>query len=161
MTEHLRWVDQHREAVTSYDIELRQPECERALSLQMKNEALTKVKNVENQSGLEAWRQLVEEYEPHTRGRRRHALVQLLRAEPATSLDSVMSTIEEWEHRVCDHGARVDPLGEAIRAGVLTLVAPEAVQTHLYLIEATQRSSADVRRVIVDYIEAQWSTRPD
>ena len=104
MTEHLRWAEQHREAITSDDIELRQPECERALSLQMKNEALTKVKNVENQSGLEAWRQLVEEYEPHIRGRRRHALVQLLRAEPATSLDSAVGAVEERALRIRQYG---------------------------------------------------------
>ena len=53
------------------------------------------------------------------------------------------------------------PLYEEIRAGVLTHLAPDAVQTHLYMNETTHRSYADVRRVVVDYIEAQRSARPD
>eukprot|EP00971_Amphidinium_carterae_P028817 567233-Amphidinium_carterae.1 len=49
-----------------------------ALCLQVSGVALTKLQNVESHNGLEAWRQLVLEFEPRTAGRRRLHLTNLL-----------------------------------------------------------------------------------
>ena len=67
VTDHMTWAESQREIITNEEIELRSDEAGTiskqlylALSLQVKNEALTKVKNVDGQNGLEAWRKLVE-----------------------------------------------------------------------------------------------------
>ena len=102
--ECMRWSEQQKQAITDEEVDRQSPAAKQlskqlylALSLQVRNEALSKVRNVEMNNGLEAWRRLVEEYEPSSRGRQMHALNQLLRAEPATSIDTVLPTIEEWE----------------------------------------------------------------
>ena len=108
------------------------------------------------QSGLEAWRVLVMEYEPRSRGQQRHALNRLLRVEPAATMEGTMTVIETWEKDLRDYETRyTDSVPDQIRCGVLTHLAPERVRVHLYLNEANYVDYASLRRVISDYVEAQ------
>ena len=76
--------------------------------------------------------------------------------------DSVMNAIEEWERKIREYEVRFGKLfDEEVKRGTIIHLAPEAVQTHLYLNEAKYSSYADVRRAIVEYVEAHRSVRTD
>eukprot|EP00971_Amphidinium_carterae_P174807 3465054-Amphidinium_carterae.1 len=70
---------------------------------------MTKLQNVESHNGLEAWRQLVLEFEPRTAGRRRLHLTNLKN-----------STSSEDYEKMCKKA-----LDEEIKIGVLAYLAPE------------------------------------
>eukprot|EP00971_Amphidinium_carterae_P318397 6328501-Amphidinium_carterae.1 len=86
--------------------------------------AMTKLQNVEAYSGLEAWRQLVLEFEPHTAGRRRLHLTNLPRPTKSKNMEK---------------------LDEEIKIGVLAYLAPDMVIEHLFLFADKLRTTG-VRR---------------
>eukprot|EP00971_Amphidinium_carterae_P292813 5813338-Amphidinium_carterae.1 len=67
--------------------------------------AMTKLQNVESHNGLEAWGQLVLEFEPRTAGRRRlHLTVtNLLRPAKTNDMEKLGQTMEQWEREVRDY----------------------------------------------------------
>eukprot|EP00971_Amphidinium_carterae_P009851 194261-Amphidinium_carterae.1 len=66
------------------------------LCLQVSGVAMTKLQNVEAHNGLEAWRQLVLEFEPRTAGQTRLHLTSLLRPAKTNNMEKLSETIEQW-----------------------------------------------------------------
>eukprot|EP00971_Amphidinium_carterae_P032509 640280-Amphidinium_carterae.2 len=100
----------------------------------MQGAALVKVRNVELNTGLEAWRLLTRECEPRARGRQRHRLNQLLRPEKLASILGAVEALEKWEREVKEYERCFQKeFDEDVKIGVLSFLAPEKVADHLYM----------------------------
>ena len=154
----LEWAAQQEEEITPEMMELEDVEYNDlaeqvylALSLQLKNDALVKVRSTEDGNGLEVWRKLTLEYEPRNKGRQRVRLQKLLRPDKRESFGKTVACIEKWEREVKDYESNFKKSIDAdIKIGVLSYLAPPKVEEHLHLHADKYENYADARKLIVD-----------
>eukprot|EP00971_Amphidinium_carterae_P300384 5968099-Amphidinium_carterae.1 len=116
---------------------------------------MTKLQNVEAHNGLEAWRQLVLEFEPRTPGRKRLHLTSLLRPAKTNNMEKLGETIEQWEREVRDYErVRKEALDEEIKIGGHRYLAPDKVSENLFLFADKLQSYADARKVVFEFVDA-------
>ena len=117
-------------------------------------EAATKIRAAGEGMGLEAWRMIVEYYEPRTRGRQREVFKKINRPTLDRS-KSLLNNIESWEQSVRDYEKRFSKVvDEDLRVSVLLEMAPEAVEQHVYLNSEKYATYESIRGKVASYIES-------
>ena len=106
-TAALKWAATSEVVIDESDIQLENSEYAvissqlyLALVLMCKNQALTLIRNVGGNNGLEAWRILNAHYDPGSKGRQRVRMRQLLQPTKPTDVSNTRDAIERWEHDV-------------------------------------------------------------
>ena len=126
-----------------------------ALALLCKGPPLVMVRNVANNNGLEAWRVLNAHYDPGSKGRQRVRMRQLLQPQKPNDISGTRESIEKWERDVRDYETRFQKsFDEDVKIGVVIDMAPLSVQQHCHLNAGDIKTYPQIRRIILDFIEA-------
>ena len=121
-----------------------------------KGEPKKLVKQVEESNGLEAWRLLHEEYDPHTDHSENMMWIKIANPKQVDKVDAVMSSIVEWEELVNRYtditGNTVD---DRTRRTAIIQICPEVLQEWLTLNSSNLKSYKEYRKKIMEYVNVK------
>ncbi len=124
------------------------------LALMCRGQALVMIRSVTGNDGLETWRVLNAYYDTSSKGRQRARMRQLLQPQKPDDVASTREAIERWEKDIRDYETRFNKtFDEDVKIVVTVDLAPFSVQ-HCHLSASELKTYAQVRCVILDYIEA-------
>jgi hypothetical protein len=90
------------------------------LAMLCKGAALTTVKNVTGNNGLDAWRALCALYDPGSRGRQRVRMQQLLQPKKPEQVAQTVEAVERWEYDIREYETKFNKqLDDDVKIGVI------------------------------------------
>ncbi len=121
-----------------------------------KGAALTTVKNVTGNNGLDAWRALCALYDPGSRGRQRVRMQQLLQPKRPEQVAQTVEAVERWGYDIREYETKFNKqLDDDVKIGVILAMSPIAVQNHCHLNAPDLKTYGAVRLVVMEYCRAQ------
>ena len=134
----------------------------RALALKAnKGEAATRIRQAGAGNGLEAWKLLMQYYEPKSRGRQREVFLRISRPKVDKNR-SLLNNIESWEQDVRDYEKRFEKkVDQDLRVSVLLEMAPESIKEHIYINSEKFSTYESIRDKLATYIESKSKEEQD
>ena len=125
------------------------------LAMLCKGAALTTVKNVTGNNGLDAWRALCALYDPGSRGRQRVRMQQLLQPKKPEQVAQTVEAVERWECNIRGYETKFSKqLDDDVKIGVILAMSPIAVQSHCHLSAPDLKTYGAVRLVVMEHCRA-------
>ena len=122
----------------------------------IRSKAFKKLKNVKMDNGFEAWRQVISEYEPRTRGRHGVMLDNILTVSFPSGA-ALLPKLESWEREVQEYEEQTaDALQDSIKMNVLIRAQEDhALKGHLTLNAARLTTYSLMKAEIVGIVSNQ------
>mgnify|MGYP002809519574 CR=1 FL=1 len=119
------------------------------LAMLCKGAALTTVKNVTGNNGLDAWRAMCALYDPGSRGRQR--VRSSLRSQSKSR-----RPLSAWEYDIREYETKFNKqLDDDVKIGVILAMSSIAVENHCHLNAPDLKTYGAVRLVVMEYCLAQ------
>jgi hypothetical protein len=155
----LKWAEE-RETSVNHDTDISEKDKEVNYNLYIilaqlcEGEAFDIVKNVSDQNGAEAYRRLCRRFLGKTRGKRLHLLRKGVNPPKVKKLAEVLGSIEKWEIHVQRLKADFkEELSDGLKVGILLEMLPQDVSDHLAQKIADDDNYADVKEMVLRYVE--------